>query len=175
MTPTCPFLCQCSDKFSQNGLSSHTSSRTDRQTVHTFETGTLHLAGVARSLLEEMSTRFPVCVLRSRVKSLSHPGPKAKGQLGVQSATVLCVRGSSWSGECVVRAVQSCVTEAGREFGPGFGSTPARKRSASIRFTTVKRAMTPPLRRMRSLSEANFAFLWRILIKTNAKEPTECQ
>ena len=41
------------------------------------------------------------------------------------------------STECVVRAVQSCVTEAGREFGPGFGSTPAHKRNASIRFTTV--------------------------------------
>ena len=78
------------------------------------------------------------------------------------------------SSECVVRAVQSCVTKAGREFGPGFGSTPARKRSAGIRFTTVKRAMTPPLRRKRSLLEVNFAFLWRILTKTKAKEPTEC-
>ena len=38
------------------------------------------------------------------------------------------------STECVVRAVQSCVTEAGREFGPGFGSTPARKRNASISY-----------------------------------------
>ena len=32
--PTCPFLCQCSGKFSQNGLSGHTSSRTDRQIVY---------------------------------------------------------------------------------------------------------------------------------------------
>ena len=62
------------------------------------------------------------------------------------------------STECVVRAVQSCVTEAGREFGPGFGSTPARKRSASIRFTTVKRVMTPLLRGKRSFFEANFAY-----------------
>ena len=46
-----------------------------------------------------MSTSFPVCALCSRVKSLTHPGPKARGQLEVQSATVLCVRGSSWSGE----------------------------------------------------------------------------
>ena len=61
--------------------------------------------------------------------------------------------------ECMVRAVQSCVTEAGREFGPGFGSTPTRKRSARIRFTTVKRAMTPLLRRKRSFFEAYFAFL----------------
>ena len=36
--------------------------------------------------------------------------------------------------ECMVRAVQSCVTEAGREFEPGFGSTPARKRNASISY-----------------------------------------
>ena len=32
-----------------------------------------------------MSTRFPVCALRSSVKSLSHPHQKARGQLGVHS------------------------------------------------------------------------------------------
>ena len=62
----------------------------DRQTVHTFETGTLHLVGVGRSLLEEMSTSFPVCALCSRVKSLSHSSPKARGQLGC-SRQLCCV------------------------------------------------------------------------------------
>ena len=76
--------------------------------------------------------------------------------------------------ECMVRAVQSCVTEAGREFGPGFGSTSARKRSARIRFTTVKRAMTPLLRRKRKKFETTFAFLWRVLSRTKAKAPKEC-
>ena len=52
----------------------------------------------------------------------------------------------------MISAVQSCVSEAGPEFVLGrFGSKPASKRNASIRFKTVNRTVTPLLRTKRSI------------------------
>ena len=56
---------------------------------------------------------------------------------------VVCLAVSESNGrntECVVRAVQSCVTEAGREFGPGLGSTPAHKKGVQVSGSRLRSA-----------------------------------
>ena len=49
------------------------------------------------------------------------------------------------------------MSQAGHEFGFGFGLMPACKRSASIRFMTTNHTMTPLLGRKRSVFEATIS------------------